>query len=75
MAEKDLGAVLCAGDDETDETMFRLSDARIVSVRVGQPGDTAAGFRIQSPRAFRVFLERFLEETAPSQNPSQTVVP
>jgi trehalose 6-phosphate synthase/phosphatase len=75
MAEKDLGAVLCAGDDETDETMFRLSDARIVSVRVGQPGDTAARFRIQSPRAFRVFLERFLEETAPSQNPSQAVVP
>lgn len=75
MAEKNLDAVLCAGDDETDETMFRLSDARIASVRIGQAGDTAAGFRIQSPHAFRVFLERFLEETAPSQSPSQAAIP
>jgi trehalose 6-phosphate synthase/phosphatase len=75
MAEKGYDAVLCAGDDETDETMFRLSDPRIVSIRVGRPGDTAACFRIPSPHAFRAFLERLLEETAPAaRTPSPAVV-
>jgi len=50
------GAVLCAGDDSTDERMFRLQDRRIVSIKVGD-GDSAAQFRVSSPRHFRQLLE------------------
>lgn len=67
LADHGYRAALCAGDDETDETVFRLADERILSVRVGRPEGTAARFRVPSPRALRVFLERFLDETAPAR--------
>jgi trehalose 6-phosphate synthase/phosphatase len=50
-------AVLCAGDDETDESMFRLNDDRIISIKIGKE-DTAAEFRVSSPKAFRDFLRQ-----------------
>jgi len=52
-------AALCAGDDETDEAMFRLSDDRLRSAKVGA-GETAAAFRCPSPNAFRAFLHQLL---------------
>jgi trehalose 6-phosphate synthase/phosphatase len=53
-------AVLCAGDDETDESMFRVSDSRLVSIKVGPGDETAAQYRIASPKRFREFLAELL---------------
>ena len=47
--------VVCAGDDATDETMFRLTVAELMSVRVGR-GDTRAAYRVADPAAFRQWL-------------------
>jgi len=51
--------VLCAGDDDTDEAMFRAAGPKDISIKVG-PGDTAANYRVPSPRALRDFLARAL---------------
>jgi trehalose 6-phosphate synthase/phosphatase len=53
-------AVLCAGDDETDESMFRLTDDHIISIKIGME-DTAAKFRVSHPGAFRRFLAQSLD--------------
>jgi trehalose 6-phosphate synthase/phosphatase len=57
--------VLCAGDDETDESMFRVNDDRIISIKIGRE-NTAAKFRISSPRAFRQFLTQTIDELPPA---------
>lgn len=49
--------VLCAGDDQTDESMFRLDLPNFVSIKVGD-GDTLAQIRASGPAAFRRFLEQ-----------------
>lgn len=54
--------VLCSGDDETDESMFRLKDDKIISIHIGNNPKTSAKFRIDNPRAFRVFLLKFIEK-------------
>ncbi|KPK74305.1 MAG: hypothetical protein AMJ79_14515 [Phycisphaerae bacterium SM23_30] len=56
----DYDAVLCAGDDETDESMFRLSHAEIVSIKIGT-GDTQAKYRVASPRKLRGYLKKALK--------------
>jgi trehalose 6-phosphate synthase/phosphatase len=60
------GAVLCAGDDETDESMFRLNADNITSIKIGKE-DTAAKFRVSSPRAFRDFLADAIDKRTPTQ--------
>ncbi len=62
---------LCAGDDETDENMFRVADERIVSVKVGD-GVTAARYRSPDPAAFRTFLETLLAERGHRTGRSET---
>ena len=57
-------AVLCAGDDETDESMFRLNADSIISIKIGKE-DTAAKFRVAGPRAFRDFLVQAIDKLAP----------
>jgi trehalose 6-phosphate synthase/phosphatase len=52
-------AALCAGDDTTDERMFRIKDRRIVSIKVGE-GDSAAQFRVSTPPNFRRVLSDIL---------------
>ncbi len=49
--------VLLAGDDTTDESMFRLAahDARMMTIRVGE-GETAAQYRLPAPAALRKLL-------------------
>jgi trehalose 6-phosphate synthase/phosphatase len=60
--ESDQYAVaLCAGDDESDETMFKPRNARLISVKVGR-GPTSAQFRVPDPAAFRKFLEECLAD-------------
>ena len=55
-------AILCAGDDETDENMFRYGeDTEMFSIRVGRETNTMAKFRTSSPRAFRAFLAELLD--------------
>lgn len=63
MAVKNYETALCVGDDETDESMFRLSDQRIIGVRVGAAKATDADFQCPSPKAFRSFLERLMDES------------
>jgi trehalose 6-phosphate synthase/phosphatase len=41
-------AVLCIGDDQTDETMFRHRNSGAVTIKVG-PGTTDAEFRLAGP--------------------------
>lgn len=67
----DHGASLVgAGDDRTDEDMFRALRARMpscVTIRVGDDAsaqDTAAEFRIPDPAAMREFLEIVLARRA-----------
>jgi len=53
--------VLCAGDDETDESMFRyMDDTEVFSIKIGDGTDTMAKFRISGPKAFRAFLSEVL---------------
>lgn len=60
LAEKSYDLVLCAGDDQTDEGMFRLGNENMLSVKIGK-GDTHAQYRIQDPSAFRDLLQRILD--------------
>lgn len=53
--------VLCAGDDETDESMFRIRDDNIISINVGNNPNTAAKFHIANPKAFRNYLMKALQ--------------
>jgi trehalose 6-phosphate synthase/phosphatase len=53
-------AVLCAGDDETDESMFREGERKLFSVKIGD-GITVARFRSPDPPAFRGFLQSLLD--------------
>lgn len=47
--------VLCAGDDQTDESMFRLDGVNLLSIKIGD-GPTQAKYQAASPAAFRKFL-------------------
>jgi len=57
LADRTYDLILIAGDDTTDESMFRLAarDPRVLSVRIGD-GGTAARYRIQSPGSLREML-------------------
>ncbi len=46
---------LCAGDDATDESMFALETAHLLTVKVGE-GPTQARFRVPDPAALRRLL-------------------
>ena len=51
--------IVCAGDDQTDESMFRLEDKRLIKIKVGK-GETLADIRICSPEDFRKFMSRVI---------------
>ncbi|MFZ1986921.1 MAG: bifunctional alpha,alpha-trehalose-phosphate synthase (UDP-forming)/trehalose-phosphatase [Desulfatitalea sp.] len=61
LARRHYAKTLCAGDDETDESMFRSSGEGILSVKVGD-GATSARYRSPDPNAFRYLLEELLAE-------------
>jgi len=58
--EKAYDLIVCAGDDVTDESMFRLDLSHLISIKVGQ-GDTQAQHLLRNPAALRAFLERALQ--------------
>lgn len=47
---------LCAGDDQTDETMFQLSIPELWTIKVGS-GSSSAKFRVPNPAALRQLLD------------------
>jgi trehalose 6-phosphate synthase/phosphatase len=49
--------ILCAGDDQTDESMYRLELEHLLTIKVGDR-QTQAQYRLPSPAAFRAFLQR-----------------
>jgi trehalose 6-phosphate phosphatase len=53
-------AALYVGDDATDEDVFRLHEPRILSVRVGSEGDSAADWTIEDHLAIESLLDRLL---------------
>ena len=59
LEEKRYDLVLVAGDDQTDESMFRLDVPNLVTVRVGH-GETRARYQLATPAAFRKFLSDVL---------------
>ncbi len=58
-AEHDATAVVFFGDDVTDEKAFRRLRDDDIGVKVG-PGDTLAGYRIDSPEHVAVALNHLL---------------
>src|SRR4029078_11994176 len=61
-------SLLCAGDDRTDEDMFRgvpPTQPRCAPVRVGNnsgPPDTLAEFSVLDPNEMRLLLENILSQ-------------
>ncbi len=55
--ERSYDVILAAGDDTTDESMFRLDLANFITIKVGD-GDTQARYRLPHPAALRTFLDR-----------------
>jgi trehalose 6-phosphate synthase/phosphatase len=47
--------IICAGDDLTDESMFEVSNPRMLTIKVGR-GNTQARYRVTDPATFRRLL-------------------
>jgi trehalose 6-phosphate synthase/phosphatase len=62
MEKENYHRVICAGDDTTDESMFRLKHRKIIRIKIG-PGETLAEYRFENPEAFRTFLKDALTQT------------
>ncbi len=61
LAAKCYAGVVCAGDDQTDESMFALEAPGLVTIKVGD-GATQASNRLPTPAALRRFLGRLARE-------------
>jgi len=57
--------VLCAGDDQTDESMFEIDEPRFISIKIG-PEPSRARYRLRDPAAFRKFLQHALGDACKS---------
>jgi trehalose 6-phosphate synthase/phosphatase len=55
LEEKNYHLILFAGDDQTDESMFRLDLKNLITIKVGE-GETLAQYRLPSPAALRRFV-------------------
>ncbi|MDQ6861012.1 MAG: bifunctional alpha,alpha-trehalose-phosphate synthase (UDP-forming)/trehalose-phosphatase [Verrucomicrobiota bacterium] len=53
--ENDYAVVLCAGDDQTDESMFEIDAPNLLTIKVGAE-PSRAKYRLRDPAAFRKFL-------------------
>ncbi len=51
--------VICAGDDETDESMFRIDFDGLISIKVGKV-ETAAKYYVSDPAGFRNYLRQMI---------------
>ena len=64
--------VLAAGDDRTDEDMFRAVESGVWSIKIGA-GVTAARVRLESPEELRTLLALALEARSRYQETSRTL--
>ncbi len=55
LQEKHYDLALCAGDDQTDESMFELKLPNLISLKIG-PNPSRAKYRLRNPVEFREFL-------------------
>ncbi|MFL6568375.1 MAG: trehalose-phosphatase [Chthoniobacterales bacterium] len=53
--EQEHDIVLCAGDDQTDESMLEIDEPHFISIKIG-PEPSRALYRLPDPAAFRTFL-------------------
>ena len=53
--EHDYSIALCAGDDQTDESMLEIEMPDFISIKIG-PEPSRAHYRLRDPVAFRRFL-------------------
>lgn len=58
----DYDLVICAGDDQTDEAMFRLENDRILTLKIGD-GESHARYRIPDPASFRTLMSKVATHT------------
>jgi trehalose 6-phosphate synthase/phosphatase len=56
LADKTYDLIVAAGDDTTDESMFRLELRNALTIKVGDR-ETQAQYRLPHPAAFRKFLQ------------------
>ncbi len=67
MDDKKYAAILCAGDDSTDESMFEITAPNFISIKVGrQP--SRAKYRLSDPAEFRKFLREALLDEAETRS-------
>ena len=59
LREREYDLAICAGDDQTDEAMFRIDHPVLLRIKVGE-GDTRADYRIPDPHHFRQLLRRMI---------------
>ena len=57
--DKSYAVILCAGDDQTDESMFEVSAPNLISIKVGRE-PSRARYRLRDPAAFRQFVAEAL---------------
>jgi trehalose 6-phosphate synthase/phosphatase len=62
LREKRYNAVLCAGDDETDESMFRVPRSDLISVKIGEGKRSSARYVVPDPAALRELLMEALRK-------------
>jgi trehalose 6-phosphate synthase/phosphatase len=73
LQEGDYDLAFCAGDDLTDETMFRIKDSRLLSVKVGA-GDSQALYQVPGPADFIALMHGVLDAMGRMEpNPHKTV--
>jgi trehalose 6-phosphate synthase/phosphatase len=60
MLKDQITRVICIGDDMTDESMFRLENENIMSIKVGL-GETLASYRIKHPEECRKLIRYILD--------------
>ena len=56
MQRMNIEKALCIGDDQTDETMFRLNNVNLLKIKVGLE-DTSADYRVGDVSAVRDLLK------------------
>jgi trehalose 6-phosphate synthase/phosphatase len=67
--------IICAGDDQTDETMFRVESDALISIKIGE-GDSLAQHRIAGVIPFLNLLQNISNLTPhPEQEQEQDQLP
>ncbi|CAN5556974.1 bifunctional alpha,alpha-trehalose-phosphate synthase (UDP-forming)/trehalose-phosphatase [soil metagenome] len=67
LSEKQYDFFLCAGDDQTDESMFEIESPGFVSIKIGN-APSRARYRLRDPATFRAFLLRAFHEAQPASS-------